>query len=352
MKKTTLAFIATSTLAACPLVACAQTQVPPSAASARSTVPVTADNFARAESDTYFARLAKGEAFGKLRHLRELARVANQTVIRLNRDTLYSSGVFDLDAGPVTITLPDPGKRYVSLQVVDEDHYTRHMFYGAGTHTLTRAQIGTRYVMAAMRFFVDPTSPADFEAVHRLQDAVKVEQPGGPGSFLTPPWDPAGQKGVRDALLALAATLPDTDRMFGARGQVDAVRHLIGAASAWGGIPEKETTYLNVVPVRNDGKTVHALQVRDVPVDGFWSISVYNAQGYYEPNPQNAYTLNNLGARKEADGSVKVQFGGCDGKALNCLPIMAGWNYMVRLYLPRAEVLNRQWVFPSAQAIN
>ncbi|MDP9877514.1 hypothetical protein J2W25_001820 [Variovorax boronicumulans] len=350
MKKNIFTFIAAATLAACPWVACAQAQ--PLAASARHTVPVTADNFARAESDTYFARLARDEAFGKLRHRRELARITNQTVIRLNRDTLYSSGVFDLDAGPVTITLPDPGQRYVSLQVVDEDHYTHHMFYGAGAHTLTRAQIGTRYVMAAMRFFLDPASPTDVEAVHRLQDAVKVEQPGGPGSFSTPPWDPASQKGVRDALLALAATLPDTDRMFGAKGQVDAVRHLIGSASAWGGIPEKETTYLNVVPARNDGKTVHALQVKDVPVDGFWSISVYNAQGYYEPNAQNAYTLNNLSARKEADGSVKVQFGGCDGKAPNCLPIMAGWNYMVRLYLPRAQVLNRQWTFPSAQAMN
>ena len=45
-------------------------------------------------------------------------------MVRSNRDTLYSGAVFDLDAGPVTITLPDAGKRFRSIQVFDEDQYT------------------------------------------------------------------------------------------------------------------------------------------------------------------------------------------------------------------------------------
>ena len=77
-----------------------------------------------------------------------------------------------------------------------------------------------------------------------------------------------------------------------------------------------------------------------MPVDGFWSVSVYNAAGYYEPNKYNAYSLNNITAKKGADGSVAIQFGGCDGKIPNCLPIMKGWNYLVRLYRPRAEILD------------
>ena len=127
---------------------------------------------------------------------------------------------------------------------------------------------------------------------------------------------------------------------------------LIGAASAWGGNPEKDALYLNVVPPRNDGKTVYAVSVKDVPVDGFWSISLYNAQGYFQKNPLNAYSLNSITAKKDADGSVAVRFGGCDGKTANCLPIMAGWNYMVRLYRPRAEILSGSWKFPEAQPAN
>jgi len=238
------------------------------------------------------------------------------------------------------------------MQVLDEDEYTPHVFYGQGTHTFTRREIGTRYVLLALRTLVEPNDPKDLAAVHALQDAIEVEQPGGPGRFEVPGWDPVSQKKVRQALLSLADTLPDTKGMFGPRGQVDPVRRLIGAASAWGGNPEKDALYLNIVPAKNDGTTVYKLNVKEVPVDGFWSISLYNAQGYYEPNKLNAYNLNSITAVKEADRSVAVQFGGCDGKVPNCLPTMPGWNYMVRLYRPRAEILDGRWKFPEAQPVN
>ena len=72
---------------------------------------------------------------------------------------------------------------------------------------------------------------------------------------------------------------------------------------AWGGNPEKDAIYLNVTPKKNDGKTIYKLKVKDVPVDGFWSVSLYNAKGYFEKNKQNAYTLNNITAKKSDDGT-------------------------------------------------
>ena len=71
----------------------------------------------------------------------------------------------------------------------------------------------------------------------------------------------------------------------------------------------------------------------------------------FEPNKENAYTLNNITAKKSGDGSVAIQFGGCDGKTPNCLPITKGWNYMVRLYRPRKEILDGTWKFPEAQPV-
>lgn len=204
----------------------------------------------------------------------------------------------------------------------------------------------------ALRILVDPSKPGDFDEVHRLQDAIKVDQPGGPGKFEVPNWDPVSQKIVRDALLVLASTLPDTNRMFGTKDEVDPVRRLIGSASAWGGNPQKDATYLNVTPPRNDGHTIYRLNVNGVPVDAFWSVSLYNAKGYYEANPYNAYSFNSLTAAKEPDGGVIIQFGGCDGNIPNCLPTMPGWNYMVRLYRPRAELLDGGWTFPAAQPID
>ena len=269
-------------------------------------------------------------------------------MIRANRDTLYSAAVFDLDAGPVTVTLPDAGDRFMSMQVIDQDHYTHEVIYTTGPHTITREQIGTRYVAVAVRTLVDPNDPADMAAVHRLQDAIAVQQ-DGPGSFEVPKWDPLSKRTVRDALVTLATTLPDTKRTFGTKEDTDPVRHLIGSANAWGGNPETDALYLTVVPTQNGGGTVHRLTVGDVPVDGFWSVTVYNKDGYFSPNPQNAYSFNNVTAQKGADGNTTIQFGGCDGSVPNCLPTTSGWNYTVRLYRPQPQVLDGSWTFPEAR---
>ncbi len=319
--------------------------------SATTPIPVTPDNFIRAESDLYFNNIVKEGGFGRFLHFRTPSPIDHQNVIRLNRDTLYSAAVFDLDASPATIILPDAGPRFMSLQVINQDQYTPMVKYGKGSYPLTKEAIGTRYVIIAVRTLVDANDPSDLKRVNALQDAFHIDQKSS-GKFEIPPWDPASQKKVREALLVLGETLPDTKRMFGTKEETEPVRRLIGAAMAWGGNPEKEAMYLNVTPSKNDGKTIYRLTVKDVPVDGFWSISLYNAKGYFEPNSYNAYTLNNLTAKKEADGSVNVQFGGCDGKLPNCLPISPGWNYMVRLYRPRPAILDGTWKFPEAQPVS
>ena len=89
-----------------------------------------------------------------------------------------------------------------------------------------------------------------------------------------------------------------------------------------------------------------------VPVKEFWSISVYNRQGFFEKNPYSAYSINDITAKKNEDGSVTVQLGGCDGKIPNCLPIVEGWNYTVRLYRPEPSIVSGKWKFPEAKAVN
>ncbi|MEC5408522.1 DUF1254 domain-containing protein [Paraburkholderia sp. MPAMCS5] len=324
-------------------------QTPPAEPPA-APVAVTVDNFTRAETDMYFSTVVNQGGFGKLRHYRDLMPIDRQSVVRANRDTVYSTGVFDLDAGPVTIALPDAGGRFRSVTAINEDHYAMTVAYGKGPYTFTRKQIGTRYVMIGVRTLVNAHDPADLQAIRALQDGITLQQ-AGPGSFTVPDWDKTGQKRIRDALTTLGDTLPDLNDAFGMPGTVSPVHHLIGTAIAWGGNPEKDAIYLNVKPRRNDGATEYRLRVANVPVNGFWSISVYNAKGFFEPNAQGAYTLNNVVAKKDADGAVSVQFGGCDGQQANCLPITPGWNYMVRLYQPRAQVLDGRWKFPEAEAV-
>ena len=120
---------------------------------------------------------------------------------------------------------------------------------------------------------------------------LRIEQQS-PGKFEVPKWDSVSQKKVRDALLVLASTTTDTRRAFGFRDEVDPIQHLVGAASAWSANSPKDAVYLNVTPEKNDGKTIHRLKVKDVPVDGFWSAIVYNAEGYIPQNDRKIYSFN------------------------------------------------------------
>jgi hypothetical protein len=313
---------------------------------------VTLDNFIRAESDVYMAGQVTDGAFGQFKHTREVAPIDRQLIVRLNRDTIYSSGVFDLDAGPVTITLPDPGERFLSALVINEDHYNPQVFYGAGTHTLTKESVGTRYVMIAVRILADPNDREDIETANALQDAITVSQPGGPGTFEIPAWDPVSQKKVREALIALSNTIPDLRYAAGPNKEsVDPVRRIAAAASGWGLNPDKDALYLNVFPEKNDGETPYQLIVGDVPVDAFWSVTAYTADGFFRRNDLDAYSINSVTGEKGGDGSITIQFGSCTQDTPNCLPVTDGWNYMVRLYRPRQEILDGSWSFPVAEPI-
>lgn len=309
---------------------------------------VTVNNFVRAETDTYLSGIVNSEGLATLHHARTPASVDEQTVVRMNRDTLYSHVVFDLDGSDATITLPEADGRFMSLQLIDEDHYTPSVFYGTEPRRITKKSIGTRYVAALIRTLVDPEDPADVRAVHQLQDAIRVEV-ADPGSFEVPDWDKDTLTVVRDTLKRVAPTVVKVPAVgFGTKEEVDPIRHLIGTAIGWGANPEYAATYVGAFPEKNAGITAHALTVKDVPVDGFWSISVYNKAGFFEKNEQNRYSLNNLTADQNKDGSYTVHFGG-DQKAVNWLPIFPGWNYTVRMYRPRPEVLDGTWVFPKAK---
>jgi hypothetical protein len=289
-------------------------------------IPVNISNFNRVETDLDFGRTVKAGGFGKLSHNREMAPIDDQIVVRMNRDTLYSGSIFDLEAGPVTITLPDTGKRFMSMLAVSEDAFSPEVVYAPGHHTFTKENVGTRYVGIIIRTLANPQGLGDMKADHALQDAIKVEQ-ARVGTFEVPNWDATSQDKAREALKALDSLGGASVKAYGTKSEVDPVDHLIEAAAGWGGNPSGAAIYLFLTPKENDGKTVYTLTVKDVPVDRFWSISVYNAEGFFVKNDLDAYSLNNLTMKSNPDGSSTVQFGGCQKSTANCLPTMPGWNY-------------------------
>ena len=315
------------------------------------TTPVTVQNFERAETDMYFSRFVQQGGLAKLMHNRNVASIDKQDTVRINRDTIYSAGIFDLDAGPVQVNLPDTADRYMSLMVVNQDHYVQPVVYAPVQSTFTREQVGTRYMMVMIRTLVDPKNTEDVKAVHVLQDAITIEQENT-GSFKVPSWDPKPQKKIRDALKILAGLEEKpTPPRFGLKKDVSPISHLIGTAAGWGAAPANAARYFPIYPKANNGKTVYSLTVKDVPVDGFWSISVYNKDGYYVKNKLGVYSINSVVAKPNADGSVTIQFGGCHNRILNCIPTPPDWNYLLRLYRPAQVILDGIWKFPEAQQV-
>jgi hypothetical protein len=308
-------------------------------------VIVNVDNFARAESDRMFASfVADAGGVNRLLHHRMPTQIEHQPVIRMNRDTLYSEAIVDISEG-ATLTIPDAGERYLSVMVVNQDHYINRVLHDPGDYTLTVEEFDTPWVAVAARILVDADDSDDVAAVNALQDQLEIQATAS-NPFRAPQYDATSLDATRQTLLALARGLSAFDHAFGARSEVDPVHHLLGTAAGWGGLPDREARYVGVEPDKPVGE--YQLTLRDVPVDGFWSISVYNADGYFEPNDRNAYSVNNISAIPSEDGSVTVHFGGCDeSPPPNCLPIVEGWNYTVRLYRPRPEILDGTWTFPA-----
>ena len=321
------------------------------AANASEPVPVTVDEYVRAESDHMFrATLATGGMdVGELFHLRQPTTPDKQPVIRMNQDTLYSATVVDLSK-PVKITLPEVGGRYMSMQVINQDHY---MFVESepGTYTLTEDKVGTRFAQVSIRTFVDISDPSDMTAAHAAQDKIELVG-GGDGPFEAPDWNTDQLAIARKALSDLATLGFDTTYAFGAKEEVQPIDHLVGAAAGWGGLPRKAAFYTMESVDKNDGQTPHAVTVENVPVDAFWSITVYNADGYLEANELNVNNYNNFSAQPNEDGSHTIHFGSCDDGRVNCIPITAGWNYATRMYEPRQAILEGEWEFPSPEPVN
>ncbi|MCK4515537.1 MAG: DUF1214 domain-containing protein [Spirochaetaceae bacterium] len=318
------------------------------AADTAEPVIVNVDNFVRAETAANFDKalpLVNGEV-NTFFHYRAPMPLDKQSVIRSNRDTFYSVAIVDISKG-ATLTIPETNGRYVSAMVVNEDHYLNNVYHGQGTYELTVEEFDTPYVSITIRSLVNESDPEDIKQVRAIQDGITITSKSAK-PYTHPEYDQASYEAIYKAVIELSRFLPDTKRVFGKREDVGEVRHLLGTAMGYGGLPEHEAYYLNIEPNLPVG--AYQLTVKDVPVDAFWSISLYNKEGYFQENEYNAYSVNNITGTPNKDGSFTVHFGG-DPKSVNYLHITDGWNYAVRFYQPHKEIIEGEWIFPDVKPV-
>ena len=318
------------------------------ASHAVTSVTVNVDNYVKAETAFQFDRfLNMTGGTNKWGHNRQPTPLDKQNVIRMNRDTLYSFALVDISKG-ATLTLPDPGERYMSIMVVNENEYINKVFHEGGTYKLTMKEFDTPYVLLVGRTLADPADPADIKQANALQDQMKIEAASA-NPYTHPNYDETSYETTYKLLLELSKGVPNSAHMFGKKEEVTETRHMLGAAFGWGGLPVYEAAYITRNEPQPAGK--YQLTVKDVPVDGFWSISIYNKDGYFQENKFNSYSINNLTGEANKDGSFTINFGGCEDGRSNCLYVMDGWNYAVRLYRPHKVIQEGKWLFPEPQRV-
>jgi hypothetical protein len=380
--------------------------------------------------------LAVGSPMNTFGHMRNLADHTARKVTTPNNDTFYSAAQVDLSAGPVTLTLPPSGDRYLSVQFMDAYSNTfallgtRTTGGEGGTYTLVgpgeAAEPGprvlrapTRHVWALARILV--TGPEDAPAAKAVQTGLSMQGPAvpDPGGFASrgadwkaylasaaelmrqnPPPATDGQMLRRMAPLGLEAFDPERfttaeaeaiaegleqgrrfgrgaggltgssfidgwsypDARLGNFGQNYALR----AAVAVGGLaalPPEEAMYMraegDLPRALFDGARAWRLHIpadRQIPVDSFWSLSLYEAtedgQFFFTRNDLSRFAIGDRtpGLAYNPDGSLDIWIGAASPgteRESNWLPAPEGpFALFMRAYLPRPELLDGRWRLP------
>lgn len=312
---------------------------------AAETTPVTDENYGLAETQVIFTDYVKKiaaatgtDGVGVFMHNKKGADPKDRTVMRINFDTLYSFAVIDLKED-LTLTMPEIDGRYQSAWIITEDHYNPFSFEKPGEHQLTEKNVGARYAMICMRTQVNTADPSDVAKANKAQEGLKLTQKDKGSYVQSKTWNMDDILKVRAKWMKVGEGV-STDVMFGKKGEVPLKEHNAGTAFGWGGLTPKQAAYPGYTPTSTEPQT---LVMKDVPVNAFWSVTVYDAEGYPKSD---TYNINSAFAKKSDDGSVTIHFGG-DKNADNYMEIFKGWNFSLRLYQPTEAYFDGTWKKPE-----
>lgn len=306
---------------------------------AMADTPVDLNNYDVAESDIAYDNITKLVGMNTFFHfpVGEFD-LNNQTVVRMNQDTTYSAAIVNASKG-ASITLPESNGRYMSAMVVQNDHYIDQVFTTPGKHII---ESDTDFVMVAVRTRINPNDPIDITEVQALQKAIILSAEATEPHVL-PDYNMEQLIAIRDELAAEAATKGSLNNMQGARGTVDEHMHLLGTAAGWGLLPDQNARYLSYG--QKDGKGCFTANYKIPPFNqgGFFSITMYNADGWIFNKKA---ILNEYNLDFNSDRTFDVHFGTCDKSAKNNIPIVDGWNFLMRVYEPNIDSLEK-YVMPT-----
>jgi hypothetical protein len=232
---------------------------------------------------------------------------------------------------------------------------------------------GKFFAYAAELLKVNPPHITDDPIIARLKK-IRME-PGR--SFDIDKADPA----VRNALASapaeaqklMALKLPtlarvvngwsmNTDTM-GVYGNYYLKRAIVAQVGLGANLPEDAIYPINLAdetgkPLEGANKyTLHFDKGDFPPADAFWSVTLYDEQGYQAPNSLNRFNLSSwMPLKFSSDGLLDLYFQNerpGDDKEANWLPAPKGaFNLLMRLYAPKSTALTGQWNPPPVKRVS
>ncbi len=301
-----------------------------------SPIIVTEDNFPQAYTNLRFDAIIKKA--GGINKFLEMpvapSDPSKQFVVRMNRDTYYATSVFDMTDG-IYITIPETDK-YVSIQVVDENHETQLMIYGPGRHKLTAK---TTHAFVIVRSLDD-------QARRNIKAEFNSSKP-----FMVKNWDKESFSKVAEAGNKAFSNGYDQSKAFSNKesGQTPYMNY-VGAAGGWGGAMVEDNIYQTSNYMSTDG--CYEMTFIDPQSRDFWSATVYNGDGYMFNDVANISS--EMNPEKNTDGTFTIRFG-CDGQPNN-IPIREGnntgkFNVLMRHYGPSKQVSSNEEGYDPTQLI-
>lgn len=326
--------------------------LPPGIAQEQKPIPVNEGNYVEAEVDLTFSAIVKEVGPNKFRHDRTLIPLDKQPAVTMNRDTIYSFGIFYAPKG-TKLTLPkSKDDRYQSAMILQTDHYIDQVFYGPGTFEIDSQ---TEFSGIAIRTQVDANDPNDVKYVNSLQDQITVPLPAGVTAKEYKPrtWDMPSLEKLRAHYTEEAKKLPNLNATSGAHGKIDRKLQRLGVAVALGLLPPEHACYIYRDYGLKGDAIYEATYVKPgFREKGFFSFTMYGSDKYiHSEHP----TLNHRVLQYNPDGTFTIRYGPEGGNTANFSNYLEtpgdNWYLGVRVYRAEAPVIDGKYDLPVPKLV-
>jgi hypothetical protein len=310
-----------------------------------------------------------------------LVEAGQDKMVRMNNDTLYKMAFVMPGGAPTVVSSTAPtSDRFYSFQLMDDRNVNfKNIHRPRGRYALYRGtapegfdgeliEVPSDFAVVIVRVEVkNKDQKKDVAKAQKVFEGITI---GGPAVDQIPRVDrlsafddQVAEEATRRIMetaenTPLMALVPRIGQTLGK--DISYLNLAAGTLLRWGS-PDPHHSAYEIIHQDTDGQDLvgdqgpYTITTAAPPAKAFWSVTVYDTDrgGYFHPNPNNRYHINNSTAKKNKDKTVTFLFKtSCEKKDKNCLAVPPGrWDITARYYEPEDAIINGEWQMPRPARI-